>query len=206
MLLNAWVLGVPICARLRLVTIPYLVMLVGMNYGSAAGAAARCSLSHLEFCTDTNELVWSQAFESAVRRFLGDRRANYLYGRGRVSDQAIDVLGGPPDRPTKIGRFWRFTACRAHSCSEKGAAVIAPNGEIEALAILHSDCAEVTRPTDCFAHDTLTIFTRSLGPSPSIVENLSIWAKTKADEEYHPPSLPATHLDRTEVITVADGK
>src|SRR5215469_12376173 len=91
-------------------------MLVGVGAlalsNGATATAGGCSLGKLDQCRDTNQLIWNRAFEASLRRFLGHRRANYLHnGNPLISDQAIDVLGGPPDAPERIGDLWRFTAC-----------------------------------------------------------------------------------------------
>lgn len=167
----------------------------------AASAAGGCSLRTLDQCDNTNQLIWNRVFEASLRHFFGHRRANYLYnGDPLVSNQAIAVLGGPPDTPERIGDLWRFTACRAHSCPEKGAAVLEPDGRLIAVAILHSPCAEPNRPTDCSSHLTLSIFIRPSNQSASVIANLSSWGRAMVNGEYHPPSLPADQLDRVEVV------
>lgn len=103
--------------------------------------AAACSLSSPATCDNTKQLVWSDGFEAAVAAFVGPRRAAYLYADAPVAAQMIQVLGGPPDRPARPGRYYRFTACRAHSCDEKGAAVLTSKGDIAPLAVLHMACA-----------------------------------------------------------------
>jgi hypothetical protein len=62
-----------------------------------AAGTTRCHLSSPLACRDTNELVWDKAFDNAVERFLGSRRANYFGRPARVADQVLEVLGGPPD-------------------------------------------------------------------------------------------------------------
>ena len=61
-----------------------------------------------------------------------------------------------------IGKRFAFTACRAHSCDEKGATVLEPDaGRLVALAHLHSACGKPHSSADCYAHETLTIFVRN---------------------------------------------
>jgi len=168
---------------------------------SATSAVGGCSPEALAKCRDTNQLIWNKTFEDSLRRFFGHRRADYLYeGNPLVSDQAIAVLGGPPDAPQRIGDLWRFTACRAHSCPEKGAAVLKPDGELVAVAILHSPCRELGRRMDCSSHWTLSIFIHPSSRSTMVIENLSEWGKAEVDAEYHPQGLPVDQLDGIEVI------
>jgi hypothetical protein len=161
-----------------------------------------CALNRLQTCRDTNQLIWAPAFDRAVRRFLGGRRGDYLYRGRTVADQALAVLGGPPDPPQRVGDLYRFTACRSHSCGEKGVAVLEPSGRVVALGILHTDCALRTHQPDCFAHDTLTLFVRDQGRSETVVKNLSAWAKSAA-AEYSGNGIPPTHLDRVQVVQVS---
>lgn len=145
-------------------------------------SAARCSPLALEQCRDTNALIWSPEFKTELRHFFGLRRANFLYGGNPLlSDQAIAVLGGPPDEPQHIGELWRFTACRAHSCDEKGAAVLRPDGELVAVAILHMSCGETAPELECGFVRTLSIYIHQSDQSPNVIENLAGWVKGKAN-------------------------
>lgn len=164
-----------------------------------------CSLTRLEACRDTNELVWDPAFERAVETFLGRDKVRYLY-EGRLSDQQLAVLGGPPDEPTRIGDLYRFTACRAHSCPEKGVAVLRPDGGIVALGILHSDCAELRHANGCYARNTLTVFVPRPDPSREVLDNLKTWAATEVAGGYNAPGMPVATFEGMEVLLVRDGR
>ncbi len=166
-----------------------------------ATGGAHCELTRLSACRDTNELILDKAFEVSVKRFLGLRRSSYLGRPDWLADQMIEVLGGPPDDPIRIGNRFRFTACRAHSCAEKGAAVLEPDGRIVALAILHSACGAQPAANDCFAHETLDIFARS-PVGADIVGNLSSWARSEIAQGYTAPGEPADRLDAVRVTAV----
>lgn len=114
--------------------------------------------------------------------------------RGLVADQMTGVLARPPDPPTKIGDRRRFAACPAHSCDEKGAAVLERDGRLVGLAILHSACADAHRSNDCFAHETLTVFVRSPA-DPGVIENLSSWARSAIAQDHTGSGIPQAHLD-----------
>jgi hypothetical protein len=164
-------------------------------------AAPLCAVTHPATCETTNALVHDAGFRSAVRRFVGKRRADYLYPNGSVADQMIDVLGGPAGSPDRLGSNYLFTACRAHSCGEKGAAVLASDGAIVALAILHGACAKTPSPDHCYAHDTLTIFARRETPA-AVEKALGSWARRAIAETPATTSLQPTTLDRIETIDV----
>ena len=174
---------------------------VVMMLSAAAGPGAACAPARLSACRDTNQLVMVPAFTAAVRRFIGKRKAAYLYAQGDVADQQIEVLHGPPDEPTRIGNLYRFTACRAHSCPEKGAAVLDPAGKIVALAILYSPCAKAdTR--DCNRRDDLVVFMRERDRQQrvDVVTNLHSWAVEQAAESYTLPGQPKVRFGGMQVI------
>ena len=179
------------------------VLLAVTVAASPAPSNERCTLARLSVCRNTNELIWDKAFRKAVRRFLSTRRASFLYPRGLVADQMIEVLGGPPDLPEKIGPFFRFTACRAHSCEEKGAAVLEPGGGLIALGILYSACGIPHPADDCPAHDTLAIFVRDPVAHQGVIANLSDWARSEVAQSYTYPGMPKERLDAVRVEGVS---
>ena len=177
---------------------------VVMMLSAAAGSGAVCAPARLSACQDTNQLVMAPAFTAAVRRFIGKRKAAYLYANGDVAGQQIDVLHGPPDEPTRIGNLYRFTACRAHSCPEKGAAVLDPAGKIVALAILYSPCATAdTR--DCNRRDDLVVFMRERDrvQRVEVVANLRAWAVDQVASSYMVPGQPKVRFGGMQVIDPA---
>jgi hypothetical protein len=149
---------------------------------SANADRARCSMSDLAACQDTNELVWSAGFKAAIASFLGNRRTEYLRHGGRLTQEAIDVLGGPPDDRIDLRDRFLFTACRSHSCTEKGAAVLRRDGQIDAVAIVWYPCSR--NKENCSDDATLSIFMRDPADT-SLIERLKTWitrefAKTQA--------------------------
>jgi hypothetical protein len=163
---------------------------------TSATTPAHCELRRLEACPTTNPLVWDSAFRMAVRRLVGQRRVAWLY-QGRADDQVLDALGGPPDEPTRIGARYRFTACRLHSCTEKGAAVLEPDGRLVAAAILHSECALPNAGPQCFAKETLTVFVRNPRDETQVIANLTAWAQAVVNAE-----LPFGALQHSELVVV----
>jgi len=137
-----------------------------------------CAVSHPVACADTNVLARAPGFLPMLRRFFrGVPPASLLFRGGTLADQAAEVLGGPPDDRSRIGPFHRFTACRAHSCPEKGALVLTEAGEPVAVAILHSPCPAAAPPPRCSAINLLRIYTRP-GATPAVVADLKRWART----------------------------
>ena len=166
----------------------------------AAAVAAACSLSHPATCRDTNQLANAPDFRAGITRFLGRRRADYLYHGHTVAEQAIDVLFGPPDNPTRDGGSFVFTACRAHSCPEKGALVVSPAGRIQAVAILYSGCGIPHPASDCPSHNRLAVYSRD-APAAAM-RRVRSWATEQVAGMYVVPGQPRATLDGTQVIPV----
>ena len=186
----------------------YKSLLVGLTLTLPLGSsrtAERCMPSNLSACKNTNELVWERSFQKEVKEFLSRQHGNYAVRGETVSDQALDLLGGPPDSPKKLGNATLFGACMAHNCGEKGAVLLDPIGRIEAIGMLDACNAEEPSP-DCFAHDTLTVFVREENQRTATIVALSDWAKLAivAENRLDPGSaLPKTKLDRIQIVDIA---
>jgi hypothetical protein len=173
---------------------------------AATPGEPQCGLAHLELCRNTNVLAWNKPFVRAVRAFVGSGRASYLY-HGSRADQQMSVLGGPPDDPRRIGMRYRFTACRPHSCREKGAVVLEPGGRIVATAILHSRCLEPKPPESCFDHNVLTLFVRDPAHEAPVIEDLTAWATSEiARETPFDRWAPPPRLETVEVYAAGSGE
>lgn len=183
-----------------------MIAILAALAAAAAPAPANetCALAHPEACGDTSQLFGDKAFVARIKAFVGRGEADYLYPAS-LAEQQLAVLGGPPDAPERIGGLYRFTACRQHSCAEKGAVVLDPTGRLVATAILHSACA-VTRPTeDCSTHYVLSVFVSDPSASKPVVDDLGAWAGTKVRSLVWLGSRPPT-LDGVEVFAVINGK
>jgi hypothetical protein len=182
-----------------------IAMLAALAVAVSPSPAHRtCALSRLDACTNTNQLFYDKSFGRKVKAFLGKGTADYLY-HSSLGEQQIEVLGGPPDPPTKIGNLYRFTACRPHSCPEKGAVVFDPSGTIVATAILHSACGMPHRTDDCPIHNTLAVFVSDPDKSKPIVDDLTAWAKAQVQSSYTYPGLAPDRFEGVEVFAVSNG-
>jgi uncharacterized protein YecT (DUF1311 family) len=68
---------------------------------------------------------WALAYEGkSTNQFVGDKRANRLMRASlpaKLSDHVLESLGGPPDPVFMTDhRYVSVSACRPHSCMEKG--------------------------------------------------------------------------------------
>jgi hypothetical protein len=142
----------------------------------AAGTAApSCSIAQPTLCRTTNELMWAKGTEPALQTFFGKARGDYLIPDAPVWKQAREALGGPPDAPVRLkdGNLL-FTACRAHSCPEKGALVVTPAGQIRAAALLHYFCT----PARCADNARLALFYRDPKEADGLAARAIIgWAR-----------------------------
>ena len=122
-----------------------------------------------DFCnySNTNRLVWDKHFSSRIHQFLGERRERFFY-EGMLYEQVLAGLGGPPDEIIKIGEQLHFaSACRAHSCDEKAAVIIACPDKVLAVGILHFDIDTMAA--------TLTIYSHTA--SPTTRSAFDVWRK-----------------------------
>lgn len=172
--------------------------------GSAQTPPNPCGLSSLEACRTTNALVRDAGFQAALGRFMGDRQAAHLWERGPVRDQVRAVLGGPPEAPALVGGLYRFTACRLHSCSEKGAVVLTPTGDIIAAAVLHSTCATAPETPRCADTMRLAVYLHPAADRPLIVGDLAHWAEDAVARLYTPAGLSRATLGGVDIVTVGD--
>lgn len=141
----------------------------------ATDAKPSCGLSNLNLCRNVNHLM-SPEFAVAVRQFIGPGRASLLYP-GSLADQQMDVLGGPPDDAMRVGDLYRFSACRRHSCPEKGAVLLDSSGKIVATAILYSRFYDRPQPEDWSDLDALNVYVSDPAKARALVEHLIAWAK-----------------------------
>jgi hypothetical protein len=138
-------------------------------------AATPCSMAQPAACATTNELMWAPGTEAALKGFFGTARGDYLMPNAPLWKQAREALGGPPEAPLRLkdGNLL-FSACRAHSCPEKGAMVVTPTGRIVAAALLHYHCT----PAGCADNARLALFYRQPAEADGLAMRALIgWAR-----------------------------
>ncbi|MDR6116306.1 MULTISPECIES: hypothetical protein [unclassified Sphingomonas] len=155
-----------------------LMWAIALATPSADVAVKPCSLRRLTGCDTVNPLSWRPDFQQALAQFLGRdgrKRISLLYHNGRLIDQVKAVLGGPPDarRDLPDGSHL-FTACRVHSCDEKGAILLDPQGEIHAIAVISYHCGRGPKP--CESLPQLDLFVRNRKAIDGAQRHLSQWA------------------------------
>ena len=162
-------------------------------------AEPECGVRNPVGCRSTNELVWAPDFRRAVESFGGKARTSVLgAGEARLSDVLISALGGPPDDPTRLPNGSRlFTACVAHSCTEKGAIVLTSSGSITVAATLTNHLVnegDVSKPSGPH-YSRLDIFLADPAPADSAwCEPMRIWAKAAyATNRKHFSNIFKTH-------------
>jgi hypothetical protein len=153
---------------------------------AASPAPQACMLAKLEACANTNQLVDDPAFGAALKRFFGPARGDYLYPGGLTSDQAREALHGPPNDAKRLAEgSWLFTACRAHSCPEKGAVILTPEGQVLAVGLLNFRCHKTAQgQAGCDQGRHLDIFVRRRDlDAARLVQPLDAWAKAQVAAE-----------------------
>jgi len=103
----------------------------------------------------------------------------------------VSSLSGPPDPPQRSGELFRFTACREHSCDEKGAAVLEPGGRLVALGILQAACEARAPAPDCYAHFATALFVREPVQRRAVIDDLTRWAKAAVTPTRSVPIWPS---------------
>ncbi|HST60924.1 MAG TPA: hypothetical protein VLK84_19635 [Longimicrobium sp.] len=149
------------------------------------GALAACGPARgADFCarTNMNQVVWTPGFEEALDGYFGGERADLYWANGRVSEQALAGLGGPPNELERLsGGLVIGSACRAHSCDlEQAAAVIQCPSRIVAVGVKHFRCGA----GQC---DSLPTFTIYSGPGiPGVArQRLEEWARSVSGHPDH---------------------
>lgn len=135
-----------------------------------------------DFCAygDTNGLVWDKQFETSVRRFFGPEKIEYFYSRRTTANQVLTGLGGPPDKLQRLDdKLVLASACRAHSCIEKAAVVIACPNTLVAVGIFHYKCGAKDREENCAAKPHLTVY--SGGDNEMARDAIQSWGQAAAD-------------------------
>jgi hypothetical protein len=168
--------------------------------GPAAGA---CALLQPAACADAGQLARDPGFQAALRQFVGKRVTAYLSTGGTAYAETLTALSGPADPARRLRNLYLFTACANASCDDQGAAVLQPDGELAAVAIVHGDCGERRRAGDCVTREVLSIL-RGPDDDLSIVEALSDWAQRGVAARPIVPGTPIRGFDRVEVIALAE--
>ena len=68
----------------------------------------------------TNRLVWKDSFKDFIRHFSNNEKLRLLGNDWLLQSDLISVLGGPPNDVGYYDGYYIGSACRAHSCPEKG--------------------------------------------------------------------------------------
>lgn len=169
---------------------------------SPAAGAGGCTLLNLAACRDVGPLAGDEAFRAALRAFVGQRRTGYLNPDGKAYGEAMMALSGPADPVRRLRNLYVFTACADAACEDQGAVVLQPDGELDAVAILHTDCNSTRRTSDCVDRQVLSILRRQ-DDDFSVVDNLSDWARRNLAAQPVSPTMGIKSLDRVEVIALS---
>lgn len=181
-----------------------LAVLVPFLITMANAGAQHCGLHHPDRCTNTNQLILRHDVQTAIKDFIGDQPGNFFFppseGRTSAADDAIEALVAPTGQPTRLkDDSWFFAACRAHSCDEKGGIILAPDGRILAIAIVHYACGS----GNCDKDATLAIFVANDSRRAFSIATLSDWAKNEVDAEPTVPGMRKAALSHIDVHVIA---
>lgn len=136
-----------------------------------------------DFCgyINSNQLIQDKGFRKNIETFFGKRKGSYFSANGRIAEQAIDGIWGPPDNLKSFGEnLVLASGCRAHSCTEKTAVVMSCPSEILAIGLIHFDCFEKNHPPSCSENSVLTIFFSDANKNHIGSSELERWGKNAA--------------------------
>ena len=107
----------------------------------AAVAPPPCAVRTPGGCGGMYELVTAPGFQEALRRFVGNGRADWYEPNADRTQQLFNILSGPSAEAIPVGGdLLRFDACFPHACNIRGALFITRAGEIRGAAMLFPDC------------------------------------------------------------------
>jgi hypothetical protein len=185
-----------------LISIAYALALAAAPTPATAPAAGACTLLNLAACADAGALARDPAFQAALRQFVGRRVTGYLSTGGQAYGEAMAVLSGPADPVRRLRGLYLFTACADAACDDQGAVALRPDGELAAVAIVHSDCGELRHAGDCLAREVLSIL-RGPDDDLGVVDALSDWARRGIAARPVTPGAAIRDLDRVEVVALS---
>lgn len=138
----------------------------------------------------TNELVLDKEFKEIARNFFGKEKDHYLSAKSSLtSDTVIEVLHGRPQKVTlKDNHYLIASACRAHSCREKGIAIMDIDSGQIGYGIVHYslDWSDKSRKSHN-KEGYLTVFTKKSATSEfkeRFMDIVHSWQLSFEEKEY----------------------
>jgi len=114
---------------------------------------------------------------ASLRHQFGSARGDYLYPRGIVGEQIGAALGIPAPTLQLPDGNALVSGCRPHSCDEKAAIIVAPDGTVFAAGLINFHCGARV----CDAKPRLTIFVTRARAQPVLSQELQDWAARAAN-------------------------
>ena len=146
-----------------------------------------CACRADDYCSykNSSQLVWNKAFTASIHAFFGNQRSSYFGSDAKLSEVALEGLGGPPNDLMPLGKnLVLVSACRVHDCQEKAAAIIACPSTILAVGIIHRDIFDLNKSFPHVAGVTLgivTIFVSDHNPKQLGLSTLEAWGKDQTE-------------------------
>jgi hypothetical protein len=158
-----------------------------------AVAQSTCTPLNPAACQPANKALADIDIGRNILAFLGKEPgllASYPNAKApmntwKAREDAFEILGGPADAPVTLDKgLMMLTACRAHSCGEKGAMVLKPNGDVAAIALLairYTNPA-LTEAEQVYQPSKLLIFVaKADSKTGPVVPAITAWAKRMYD-------------------------
>ncbi|HVY88796.1 MAG TPA: hypothetical protein VG942_08005 [Hyphomonadaceae bacterium] len=167
-----------------------LLMLVAAQAPALAQSA--CTPLDPAACQPSNPALANIDIGRNILAFLGKEPgllASYPTAKPPVDqwkarDDVFEILAGPADAPVMLDKgLMMLTACRAHSCGEKAAMVLKPNGDVAAIALL---AIRYTNPAlredqQVYQPSKLLVFVAKAEKAGASVPAITAWAQRMYD-------------------------
>lgn len=106
----------------------FLLLVVPLGISPISARAEPVKAAQLKFLAEnagqhfetTNDLVWDAQFQALLKADLADVSGAQLGKPQALSETLLSVLGGPDDVIVRSDGWISASACRQHSCDEKG--------------------------------------------------------------------------------------
>ena len=125
--------------------------------------------------------IFSPVLAKELRKEYGKTRGTYFIPNALVSDQIGMGLGLPDETRQLADGNFLVSGCMPHSCTEEGAVIVTPSGNVLASGLINYPCVfkRKLEGVHCDARTdppVLTVFAKAANNKPAIVRELADWA------------------------------
>ena len=150
------------------------------------------SLFNHAHAQDLRSQILKAAYAELLRNF-GNEKSDMIKPGGNLASQMDEMLGGPPDELVEMsGNVFFFSACRQHSCDEKGAIIIDMESQkLLAGAWRHFHCQDRPRGVSkCDNEPTISSYyfpeiKKNIKVEADVKEKINAWSESVGARYFH---------------------